>query len=223
MTHLTRSHGVGSTGDVRSLAAPPSIKGSTLHLRPMPMANTKVDVRARLGVAFLVPAGVVVGHVAAYGLGGMHAQAAPPHGYLAAVAAVAIPLALVALLWQGWDGARSTRGPSLRLLLVAQPALFVAQEGLEHLLGGHGMASLAHSGAVRVGVVAQVFFAALTVLLVRAARATGRVVVAALRRRRPLPRGAESTPPMEPSVGASPRALRSRVSERGPPSLLVLT
>ena len=180
-------------------------------------------MRARLSVACLVPAGALAGHAASYGLAGAHVQLAPPHGHLPVVASVAVPVALAALAWHVWEGARSRRAPALRLLLVAQPALFLTQEALEHLLGGHGMASLAHSPAVRVGVLAQVVVAALTLLLVRAARTTGRVLVAALRRRRPLALRRES--PRRAAPAAVPRisSAARHVTERGPPHLLALT
>ena len=181
----------------------------------------RASLRDRLGVAFLIPAGALAGHALAYGLAGAHshgpAQVAPGHGYLAAAAAVAIPLAVAALVWHACEGVTRRSRPSLGPLLVVQPLLFVGQEGLEHLLAGHGMASLAQSPAVRVGVVAQAVVAGMTLLLVRAARATGRVVAAALlrpcayRRARPwMPRPPAATPVVS-------RARRTRVSERGPP------
>jgi hypothetical protein len=190
----------------------------------VPGPTERASLRDRLGVAFLIPAGTLVGHAAAYGLAGphAHAHAEPGHGYLAAVAALAVPLAVVALVWHACQGATRGRRPSLRPLLVAQPMVFLGQESLEQLLSGHGMAALAQSPAVRVGVVAQAVVAGTTLLLVRAARATGRAVAATLlrpwrsgRTRPSMPRPPASTPLVS-------RTRRTRVSQRGPPSLPAL-
>ncbi len=179
-------------------------------------------MRARhLGAAFLVPAGALVGHAAAYGLGGGHGNVAPDHGYLAGAATVAGPLALVGLVWQAWLGARGSSCPSLRLLVVTQSAVFVGQEALEHVLGGHGLASLVQSSAVRVGVAAQVVVAALAMVLVRAARATGRAVAAAMRRRPQTWKEHDSAPRLGATLTLPPSQTSPAVSERGPPSLLV--
>lgn len=190
----------------------------------MSRPSDRASTADRLGVAFLIPAGALAGHAAAYGLAGPHAHAHADsgHGYLAVVAALAVPLAVVALVWHACQGAARGRRLSLGPLLVAQPLLFLAQEGLEHLLAGHGVAALAQSPAVRLGLVAQVVVAAMTLLLVRAARATGRAFAAILvrtsssRRTRPwMPRPPAATPVVL-------RARRTRVNERGPPSRLAL-
>jgi hypothetical protein len=176
----------------------------------------------RLGVAFLIPAGALAGHAAAYAAAGSHAHAEPGHGYLTAVAAMAVPLAVAALVWHACQGATRERRPSLGPLLVAQPLLFLGQEGLEHLLTGHGVAWLAQSPAVRVGVVAQVVVAAMTLLLVQAARAAGRAIAATLLRTWPGRHTRPSIPRPPASTSAVARARRTRVSERGPPPLPVL-
>ena len=192
----------------------------------MPGPTDRTSLADRLAVAFLIPAGALAGHAAAYGLVGSHAHAhahgEPGHAYLAAVAAVAVPLALAALVWHACQGASRGRGPTLGPLLVAQPLLFLGQEGLEHLLSGYGIASLARSPAVRVGLAAQIIVAAMTLLLVRAARATGRAVLATLLRTGAHwpPRPSVRRPP--PATSAVSRARRTRVSERGPPSLPAL-
>jgi hypothetical protein len=193
----------------------------------------RASARDRLGVAFLIPAGALAGHAVAYSLAGpdAHAHAVPAHGYLMSLAAIAIPLAFAALVWHACQGATrpplrsgaaGRRRPSLGPLLVAQPLLFLGQEGLEHLLAGHGMASLAHSPAVRVGVVAQAVVAGITLLLVRAARVTGRVVAATLRRTSAHRRTRPSMPRPPGSTPVVSRVRRSRVSERGPPPLLAV-
>ncbi|MDQ3570530.1 MAG: hypothetical protein M3396_07900 [Actinomycetota bacterium] len=50
------------------------------------------------------------------------------------MAVVAWPLA--ALVWHARQWARGSSSPSLRALVLAQSAVFLAQEGMEHLLGG---------------------------------------------------------------------------------------
>ena len=168
----------------------------------------------------LLPAGALLGHAAAYGIGGTHGAAAPAHGYLTGVVAVAAPLALAGLVWHAWQGGRGGKRPSMRLLVVGQPLAFVAQEGAEHVVGGHGLASVLQSPAVRVGIAAQVLVALTSALLVRAARATGRAVVAMLRRRRDW--GGHESGPRPPTVTPAPLApMVGSSCERGPPHLLV--
>lgn len=181
-------------------------------------------MRDRLGVALLIPAGALAGHAAAYGIAGPHGpgHADPGHGYLATVVAVAVPLALVALVWHACQGATGGRRPSLGLPLLAQPLVFLGQEGLEHLLAGHGMASFAGSPAVRVGVLAQAVVAGLTLLLVHGARATGRAVATTFLRSRPYRRTRPVVPRPPASTPVVSRAWRTRVSERGPPRLPAL-
>jgi hypothetical protein len=186
--------------------------------------TNRASVRDRLAVALLIPAGTLAGHAAAYALVGPHAHghADHGHGYLTGVAALAVPLAAAALLWHGCQGATRGRRPALGPLLVAQPLLFLVQELLEQLFAGHGMASVAQSPAVRVGVVAQVVAVGMTLLLVRAARATGRAVLATFLRLRPfrVQRPEMACPPFSaPFVSRSRRTL---VSERGPPPLPAL-
>ena len=178
----------------------------------------------RLGVAFLIPAGALVGHAAAYGLVGRHshAHAGPGHGYLAAAAAVAVPLALAALVWHACQGASPGRRPSLGPLLVAQPLLFLAQEGLEHLVAGHSVAALVQSPTVPAGLAAQAVVAGMTLLLVRAARATGRAIAATLVRTSTYRRTRPWMPRPPASTATVSRARRTRVSERGPPCLPAL-
>lgn len=182
------------------------------------------DVRARrLSIAFLIPAGALVGHAAGYAMGGGHGHATPAHGDLTAAVGLAVPLGLAALAWHVWQGARGEAAPSLRLLLAAQPVVFLVQEVLEFTLGGHGMASLAQSPAVRAGVAAQVVVAVLIMLLVRVARAAGQAVVAALQRHRPVT-GAAKSPPRPPTVMARRlRGVGTPIHPRGPPDLLVAT
>ncbi len=177
----------------------------------------------RLSVAFLIPAGALVGHAAGYAMGGGHGHATPAHGEIAAATSLALPLGLAALVWHAWQGARGGAAPSLRLLLAAQPVVFLTQEIIEFTLGGHGIASLAQSPAVRAGVAAQVAVAVLIMLLVRGARAAGQAVVAALRRHRRVS-GAATPPPRPPTV--THRRLRgvgTPLYARAPPRLLVAT
>lgn len=172
----------------------------------------------RLAAAFLILASTLAGHAAAYAVAGGHTHAVG-HGYLAALTAVAVPLGFGALVWHACQGAARRWHPSLGHLLVAQPLLFLAQEGLEHALTGHGIASLAHSPTLAVGLAAQALAAATSLLLLRGARATGRAAAALLR---PRPSVAARRPPVprpRPSTPLHSRLSGHRVRERAPPSL----
>ncbi|HEX2192345.1 MAG TPA: hypothetical protein VHH09_04060 [Acidimicrobiales bacterium] len=176
----------------------------------------------RVTVAFLVPAGALAGHAIGYAAAGGHAHSGVGHGYLAALTAVAVPLALATLGWQAYRGATRGRRPALGPLVVAQPLLFLLQESLEHLVAGHGIGSVAASPAVVAGVLAQAIVAGLVLLFVRAAWATGRAAAAALRRRR---RRWGSRPPVLRPATATAAVVRfshTPVSERGPPSFSFL-
>ena len=176
-------------------------------------------VKSRLGVVSLVPAGALAGHAAAYALAGS-AHSHGSHGYLGVVLAVAVPVALAALVWHAWQGARSVSSPRLGMLFLAQPVVFLAQEGVEHVLAGHGLASVAHSPAVSVGLVAQLAVAALSVVLVRAARSTGQAIASAVRRRARRVPTAQAQPPPVDVPAAQPSRRGTPRSERGPPGLL---
>lgn len=176
-------------------------------------------MRARLGTGLLVPAGALCGHAAAYAVAGRGEHAALHHGYLATVAAFVVPLALAALACHAYEGTTPRRQPSLGLLLVLQSLLFLSQESVEHLLGGHGMAAVAASPAVRVGLLAQAVVAGMILVLVGAAGAAGRAVAAVILRLRPDVRVRQ---PLLRPLAVMPvvsRARRSRVSGRGPPSV----
>ena len=172
------------------------------------------------GTALLLPGAVLVGHAVGYVLDPSHGVADPAHGHLTAVAVMAAPLALAALVWHAWRGGRGDRSPALRLLLVGQPTLFLAQEGFEHALGGHGLASLAQSSAVRLGLAAQFVVAVLVMLLVRAARAAGRGVVTALGRRQWAAREVQPGSRPETTTNPWPTPVGTPTSQRGPPVLL---
>jgi len=174
----------------------------------------------RLGAALLVPAGALAGHAAAYRISGGHAGVAIDHGYLAGAAVVAVPLALAGLVWHAAQGAQGARCSSLRLLVVTQSAVFVAQEALEHVLAGHGVASLVHSPALRLGITAQVVVALLVMLLVRGARATGRAV-AALRIQPQTWSDQGSRPRFRAPSAPRTTPRDNAISERGPPPLLL--
>ena len=191
-------------------------------MRPIGRISTAGSQPDRLAVALLLPAGALAGHAAGYALAGSQGHAEPSHGYLPVVSAAALPLALAALAWFAYGGATRRRRPSLRPLLLGQPLLFLLQEVAEHLVSGHGLASLAHSPAVRAGMLAQVVIAGIGLLLVWAARATGRAAAASLVRRRGgwCVRPPALRPPAVRAARSRPRC--TLASERGPPSLSFL-
>ena len=187
------------------------------------MARRRKDQRTlarHLATVLLIPASALVGHGIAYALSEGHAHTTPAHGHLPALASVAVPLALAGLAWHAGQGARGAQRPSLRLLLVVQPVVFVTQEGVEHVVSGHGVGSLVHSPVVRLGILAEFLVAVLAMLFVRAARATGQAIGAALRHRGQA-RGREDPHP-RPAMAAVLCLSRMGMptSERGPPDLL---
>ncbi len=175
-----------------------------------------------LALALLVPAGTLVGHAVAYGLQGGHGPEPHAHGYLDAAAPITGLLALVGPGWHAWQGARGARPLSLGILLLAQPMVFLAQEGVEHSIGGHGLSSALESPAVRTGVLVQLAVAAVAMLVVRAAGTTGHVVASALRPRTRRRTGEGSSYLLTAASGRPFTTVRSASSERGPPPLLAL-
>ncbi len=176
-------------------------------------------MHARLATGLLVPAGALCGHAAGYAVSGQGGHAELHHGYVPAVTAMVVPLALVGLAWHAFAGATRRRKPSLGPLLLLQSLLFLSQESAEHLLGGHGMAAVAASPAVRVGLLAQAVVAGVTLVLLGMARAAGRAVAAVILRLRPAPRVRAFIPrPLAPKPVVARRP-HPQISERGPPIL----
>lgn len=129
----------------------------------------------RLALLLLLPAGVLTGHALGYaGAGHTHGPAAGPHvhGYLTAAAAVAAPLALVALLWTVARPGSAAR-VSFPRVLGLQWAALLFQESVEHLVAGEPLAALLGSRPLWLGLTAQLAVAGGAVLLLRSARAVG--------------------------------------------------
>ena len=144
-------------------------------------------MRLRPALILAAPAGVLVGHGIGYlAAPGPAGAAAVHHGYLALAFAVAVPLAVMAVGWAATAGAscsvaavRSARAVPVGPLLLAQWALFTAQEMVEHAAAGHGAAAALHSPALWCGLAAQVVTAVAVVALLRASAATGARLVLA--------------------------------------------
>lgn len=172
----------------------------------------------RLALLLLLPAGVLTGHALGYaGAGHAHGPAAGPHvhGYLTAAAAVAVPLALVALLW---TVARpgSAAGVSFPRMLGLQWAALLFQESVEHLVAGQPLAALLGSRPLWLGLTAQLAVAAGAVLLLRSARAVGTRLAALPARLQILLRGVGDL--MAPAPVGTHRSLAwLAVPARAPP------
>lgn len=133
---------------------------------------------SRLVTALLAPAGVVAAHALAYSAahGWEHERQAmlTGHGPLAMLAAVALPLLLVALVVVVVTGPVGRR-PGLRQQAATHLVVFAAVEYTERVAGVTSLTSLVHDPSVWIGAAAQVATAMLALLLVRA---TDRLVVA---------------------------------------------
>ena len=170
----------------------------------------------------VVPAAVLAGHWLGYLLvgsahGGSHAL---HHGYLPAVALVAVPPSVAALLLAAvgrGGGGRDRRdgAASVAFLVGAQWTLFVAQELLEHALAGDALGVVA-SPALWLGLAAQVVVAVAAGLVLGAASWAGARAVALLGGvpRWLPPAGGWPTVPVRPPLTG---ALAAPASSRGPP------
>ncbi|HEX2273837.1 MAG TPA: hypothetical protein VHG90_08185 [Acidimicrobiales bacterium] len=170
----------------------------------------------------VVPAAVLVGHwlgylVAGSGHEGSHAV---QHGYLPAVAAVALPALAAAVVWAAVSSGRS-RGhqqdgaAQVRFLVAAQWAVFVLQELIEHALVGDPLGVLS-SPALWLGLCSQVAVAAAAGLLLRAASWAGGRSVAVLGSP-PRWRAATGSWPVPTVLPPATALLLATVSPRGPP------
>lgn len=133
-----------------------------------------------VAISMLAVSGVAVGHIVGYGVA--HPQAAAReaalggHAYLPSVAAVAIPLGVVAaLVW----AIRTSRQLGLagaipfRTLAIAQLAVFAVQEIGERVVVGEPASSVLTERGVWFGLLAQV---AVARLITRSVDAVRRVV-----------------------------------------------
>jgi hypothetical protein len=134
----------------------------------------------------LVPGGFVAGHELGYqaaGALGSTAVAGGGHGYLSLVVLVGVPFAFAALARTFLAGLRDQLPPvRLRTLALAQAALFLAVELIEHAAAGVGPAQALVRPEVVLGLVAQLVVAAALWLIVRTTHDVGAAVAGATRR-----------------------------------------
>jgi hypothetical protein len=170
----------------------------------------------------LVPGGFVAGHELGYQAAGALGSTSVPasdHGYLSLLVLVGVPFALAALARTFLAGLREQLPPvRFRTMAIAQAALFLAVELVEHAAAGVGPAEALVRPEVVLGLVAQPVLAALLTLIVRTTHDVGAAVAGATRRRsipavRPLWRPAAD----QPVVLA---VWVSSVATRGPPAVL---
>lgn len=127
---------------------------------------------SRLLTALLAPTGVLAAHALAYGAihGWGHERQAmlTGHGPFAALAAVALPLALAALLVVAVTPPTAGR-PRLRQQAVVQVTTFVAALFVERVLAVEPLVEVLHDPATWLAAAGQVATAAVVVALVRVA------------------------------------------------------
>lgn len=118
----------------------------------------------------LVLAGVVAGHQMAHAFAHDHANAGA-HGYLTVAGAVLLPAALVVLLDLAWrEAATGARIVRIRDLLVAQAAIFFAQELSEAAMVGVAPFAAVTDPILWLGIAAQVAMAGTMLSFVAAGR-----------------------------------------------------
>lgn len=177
-------------------------------------------MRPRRAAVFVAPLGVVAGHAAGYWLAhpdaAARAHALAGHGWLPALATLGAGPALATLAGVTVDGARRRRHrpAPVALLAALQVGLFVGIELVEHVAGGAGLVGALREPGLWFGLPAQVLFAVLGALVLRAAHAVGAAAARARRtaRRRRPPRLAAT-----PTVVRVTATLPSPLRRRGPP------
>ena len=179
--------------------------------------------RHRAVVVAVSPLGTIAGHVVGYRLAGHGASLDGSHAHLRPGAWLAVALAVAALAWVAVSGRGGRTRASLTLLASGQLASFVVLEAAEQLVGGHGVGHLPGDPSFRWGLAAQVVAAAVLVLAVGVARATGERVRAVMTSGKPSVTIGATPPPFRPIATPALRSLTvaTAVSERGPPRLLV--
>lgn len=104
----------------------------------------------------LVTAGVLAGHHLAHAFAHDHANGAA-HGYLTFAGLVVFPLALVAILDLAWrEAAIGVRLIRVRELLIAQAAIFIAQELSEALVVGTAPMTAVSDPILWLGIATQI-------------------------------------------------------------------
>jgi len=176
---------------------------------------------ARLVVAGLLPLGILLGHNAGYGLAGEHTHGYMTGGPLLPVAVLAAAAAVGIFSWYGFRHPYPRRWPPLSRVAAVQVTLFVAQEGVEHIVEGHGFAHLMASPAFRWGLAAQAVTAAILVVAACFAVATGQRLRILLGRPSARPRLTSCAPRRAMSAALSSSMPVTPASERGPPPFFV--
>ena len=135
----------------------------------------------------LVPGGFVAGHELGYQAAGALGSTSVPsggHGYLSLAVLVGVPFAFAALARTFLAGLRDQLPPvRFRTLALAQAALFLTVELVEHAAAGVGPAQALVRPEVVLGLVAQLAVAAVLTLIVRTTHDVGAAVAGATRRR----------------------------------------
>ena len=167
----------------------------------------------------LVPGGFVAGHELGYQAAGALGSASVPsggHDYLSFVVLVGVPFAFAALARTFLAGLRDQLPPvRFRTLALAQAALFLTVELVEHAAAGVGPAEALVRPEVVLGLVAQLAVAAVLTLIVRTTHDVGAAVAGATRRRVIPPARPTWQPAGEQRVVLAVWA--SSVATRGPP------
>jgi hypothetical protein len=167
----------------------------------------------------LVPGGFVAGHELGYAAAA--SLGVPPvpggrHGYLTVVVLVAVPFAFAAAIRAFLAGLREQLPPvGWRPLALTQVSLFLAVELAEHWAAGLTPAETLAQPAVLLGLLAQVWVAALLYLILRGSHDAG----AALATTQLRPAAPEVRPSWHPGQTASVAVAVpvSSLSRRGPP------
>ena len=171
----------------------------------------------------LVPAGVLAAHLLGWlTVGGENHDghhAVVGHGHLAALAALAVPLALAGLAVAARDGYHGRRTP-VRLAAIAagQVACFVVLEAAEAAVAGTGATPALGQPALWAGLALQVAVAWALRALLRTSAAAGY----SMRRWRPPVARLRLAGPRPVAWPGATRPAGSPASRRGPPRLLLV-
>lgn len=136
----------------------------------------------------IAPAGMLAGHAVGYLVAPSHLHASglsDAHTHVPALATVAVPVAIVALLAISLREPRRPRLRALWWLVGLQAAAYVGMELTERAAAGLDVAAGAHDPAVLAGLAAQLLVASAIVVLEHVARRLGKGLFDPLGRRRP--------------------------------------
>ncbi|MDP8928389.1 MAG: hypothetical protein M3O70_07380, partial [Actinomycetota bacterium] len=130
----------------------------------------------RRQLLLFAPAGMLLGHAVGYLLAPANehdAAIAAAHTHLPAVALLAVPVALAALLLSALHHRRPVRG-GLLTLTALQASAYCGMEMLERVLSGLDAAAAAGDPVVLAGLAAQIAVAAVLLAVEHGARCAGR-------------------------------------------------